>query len=114
MKQQQTSRYAQQVAEARRHLLQLARAELTRRKTDLTDPVADAEALERVLDEIEQMAERRRAFDICGHRIPPAMINDVPVEDDRSPAEKIADVLIEGGWQAAERALAAYLESQPP
>jgi hypothetical protein len=111
---QPTSRYAQQVADARRQLLQLARAELARRKTDLTDPVADAEAAERVLDEIEQMAERRRAFDICGHRIPPAMIDGVPVEDDRSSAEKIADALIEGGWEAAARALAAYLESQPP
>jgi len=112
MKQQQTSRYAQQVAEARRHLLQLARAELARRKTDLTDPVADAEAIERVLDEIEQMAERRRAFDAAGHPVPPAIINGVAVEDDRSPAEKIADALIEGGWKAAARELAAYLESR--
>ena len=110
---QPPSRYARQVADARRQLLQLARAELARRKTAQTDPVADAEAVERVLDEIEQMAERRRAFDVCGHRIPPAIINDVAIENDRSPAEKIADVLIEGGWQAAACALAAYLESQP-
>jgi len=88
------------------------RAELARRKTDLTDPVADAEALERVLDEIEQMAERRRAFDAAGHPVPPAIINGVAVEDDRSPAEKIADALIEGGWKAAARELAAYLESR--
>jgi hypothetical protein len=111
MKQRQTSRYAQQVAEARRHPLQLARAVLVRRKTDLTDPIADAEAAERLLDDIEHMAERRRAFAAWGHRVPPAMINGVPVEDDRSPAEKIADALIEG-WEAAACELAAYLKSR--
>ena len=108
MKQRRTSRYAQQVAEARRHLLELARAELARRTTDRDDPVAAAEAAEQFLDDIEQMAERLRAFDVGSLR--PEIRK--AIEDDRSPAEKIAEALIAGGWDQAARELAAYLESR--
>ena len=99
--------YTRQVAEARQHLLALARAELAGREFD---PVAAEEAAEQLFDEIEMVAERLREFNAADLSLSPAVL--VAIKADRSPIEKIAAALNEGGWEQAADALAAHLASR--